>query len=79
MNNKLIEIIENCGLEVEDVMPIIDAVKSSMHKAETVQDATILLREAIQIAEQFGLVRTEDGAVITGALPSEHGVVLVRE
>ncbi|MBJ4025538.1 hypothetical protein JGD41_23970, partial [Salmonella enterica subsp. enterica serovar Derby] len=37
------------------------------------------LREAIQAAEEFGLVRTEDGQVITGAQLSEHGVILVKE
>lgn len=37
------------------------------------------LRDAIQDCEEFGLVRTEDGSVITGAIRSEHGVVLVKE
>ena len=37
------------------------------------------LRDAIQLCEEFGLVRTEDGSVITGAIRSEHGVVLVKE
>ncbi|MBV7264356.1 hypothetical protein KCG43_20300 [Photobacterium sp. WH24] len=37
------------------------------------------LRVAIQNAEEYGLVRTEDGAVITGAVASENGFVLVRE
>ncbi|MEZ8647291.1 MULTISPECIES: hypothetical protein [Vibrio] len=78
MNEKLIEIIEGCGLEVEDAMPIIEAVKTTMFDVETVQDASILLRSAIQAAEPFGLVRNEDGSVITGAMPSKLGVVLVR-
>lgn len=36
------------------------------------------LRAAIQNAEQFGLVRTENGTVITGAIESEHGIVLTE-
>ena len=36
------------------------------------------LRTAIQNAEQFGLVRTEDGQVITGAIESENGIVLTE-
>ncbi|MCG6346705.1 hypothetical protein K6U40_14565 [Vibrio fluvialis] len=43
------------------------------------QKALELLRDAIQNAEQFGLVRTESGQVITGAIDSEHGFVLVEE
>lgn len=37
------------------------------------------LRTAIQDAEQFGMVRTEDGTVITGAVAAEDGIVLVKE
>ncbi|MBY8288655.1 hypothetical protein KW528_21610 [Vibrio fluvialis] len=37
------------------------------------------LRVAIQEAEKFGLVRTEDGSVITGAVATEHGIVLVED
>lgn len=37
------------------------------------------LRDAIQGAEELGLVRTEDGTVITGAVKSDDGIVLVRE
>ncbi|WP_318515003.1 hypothetical protein [Photobacterium leiognathi] len=37
------------------------------------------LRDAIQDAEQFGVVRTKTGEVITGAVITEHGVVLVDE
>lgn len=47
-----------------------------MKKIEETLEA---LRAAIQDAEQFGLVRTEDGKVITGAVESEHGIVLVAE
>ncbi|WP_277871996.1 hypothetical protein [Enterovibrio norvegicus] len=43
------------------------------------EQALEALRQAIQDAEEFGLVRTEDGTVITGAMPSEDGIVLVRE
>ncbi|ELI1839011.1 hypothetical protein RQV73_001678 [Vibrio fluvialis] len=43
------------------------------------QKAMELLRDAIQNAEQFGLVRTESGQVITGAIDSENGIVLVEE
>ena len=37
------------------------------------------LRKAIQSAEQFGLVRTEQGVVITGAIESKHGIVLTTD
>ncbi|WP_243032989.1 hypothetical protein [Vibrio cincinnatiensis] len=37
------------------------------------------LRDAIQNAEQFGLVRTESGQLITGAIDSESGFVLIEE
>ena len=37
------------------------------------------LRVAIQNAEQFGLVRTESGQVITGAIDSEDGIVLSED
>ncbi|ELL9329711.1 hypothetical protein RX455_001464 [Vibrio fluvialis] len=43
------------------------------------QKAMELLRDAIQNAEQFGLVRTESGQVITGAIDTENGIVLVEE
>lgn len=37
------------------------------------------LRAAIQQAEGLGLVRTEDGTVITGAIETSDGIVLVKE
>ncbi|CAH0531858.1 hypothetical protein CTH30272_04106 [Allocatenococcus thiocycli] len=37
------------------------------------------LRDAIQQAEQFGLLRTESGQVITGAVSSEDGIVLTED
>ncbi len=37
------------------------------------------LRVAIQKAEELGLVRTEDGTVITGAIDTPDGIVLVKE
>ncbi|MDF4891579.1 hypothetical protein P3566_22070 [Vibrio parahaemolyticus] len=42
-------------------------------------NVTMMMREAIQAAEEFGLVRDENGSVITGAIETEHGVVLVKE
>ncbi|EJL6536061.1 3'-5' exoribonuclease [Vibrio cholerae] len=36
------------------------------------------MRIAIQSAEELGLVRTEDGTVITGAIETECGLVLVK-
>ena len=36
------------------------------------------LRTAIQNAEEFGLVRTEEGKVITGAIESDKGIVLTN-
>lgn len=37
------------------------------------------LRDAIQQAEEFGLVRTETGGVITGVIESDSGFTLVKE
>lgn len=37
------------------------------------------LRDAIQDAEQFGLVRNEAGQPITGATMTEHGIVLTSD
>ncbi|EDL52594.1 ATP-dependent 26S proteasome regulatory subunit [Vibrio mediterranei AK1] len=37
------------------------------------------MRNAIQHAELQGLVRTEDGTVITGAVETNNGIVLVKE
>jgi hypothetical protein len=36
------------------------------------------IRLAIQEAENFGLVRTESGQVITGAIESPDGVILTE-
>ena len=36
------------------------------------------IRNAIQDAEQFGIVRTENGDVITGAILTADGVVLTE-
>jgi len=56
------------------------AVETCLVHAEemTVARAVMGLREAIQDAEQFGLVRTGKGQVVTGAIESEHGVVLTE-
>lgn len=40
--------------------------------------AVLVMREAIQECEELGLVRTESGQVITGAVISENGIVLVE-
>jgi hypothetical protein len=45
---------------------------------DRLSNVTNNLREAIQAAEEFGLVRDESGSVITGVIESEHGVVLVK-
>ncbi|EIY4766820.1 hypothetical protein MM188_003202 [Vibrio cholerae] len=37
------------------------------------------LRQAIQDAEQYGQVRTENGDVITGAAWTPNGLILVKE
>ena len=36
------------------------------------------LRQAIQDAEKFGLLRTENGHVITGAVESPDGIILTE-
>lgn len=45
----------------------------------TQDSAVMVMRNAIQVAEEFGLIRTESGQVITGAVTSEDGIVLVKE
>lgn len=45
---------------------------------ENEEQAVMTLRDAIQSAELFGLVRTEDGKVITGVIVSPHGLVLTE-
>ncbi|OXX29104.1 hypothetical protein [Vibrio sp. V08_P9A1T1] len=48
-------------------------------KNEGMKKVLEALRTAIQDAEEFGLVRTENGTVITGAMESEHGIMLVGD
>ena len=45
---------------------------------ENREDVLHDLREAIQNAEQFGLVRTENGQVVKGAIDSEDGIILTE-
>ena len=45
---------------------------------QEMKQALETLRQAIQEAEQFGLVRTETGQVITGAIETENGIVLTE-
>ncbi|SHO57876.1 hypothetical protein [Vibrio quintilis] len=47
--------------------------------SEEIKQVVENLREAIQQAEQFGLVRTENGQVITGAIVSENSIVLTED
>jgi len=59
---------------------IIDIARTALESREemTIAIAVMGLREAIQDAEEYGLVRTENGQVLTGAVESEHGVVLTE-
>jgi hypothetical protein len=43
-----------------------------------IKTALEVLRDAIQNAEQFGLVRTEDDKVITGAIVVDGSIVLTE-
>ncbi|AUG88386.1 hypothetical protein PQC39_gp022 [Vibrio phage Vp_R1] len=44
------------------------------------EEVLFKLRDAIQEAEKWGLVRTEDGTVITGAIvDKDGGITLVEE
>jgi hypothetical protein len=52
--------------------------KNALQSQDKLTSVTMMVREAIQAAEEFGLVRDESGSVITGAIESEHGVVLVK-
>lgn len=37
------------------------------------------LRNAIQDAEQFGLIRTQNGGVVTGAIEENGSIVLTKD
>jgi len=50
-------------------------IKDYTMKIDVVLEA---LRQAIQDAEEFGLVRTEKGQVVTGAIFTSSGVVLTE-
>lgn len=75
MDVTIAKMIEDAGLEIDDVRHIIEAVQQQTK----LTNVTMIMREAIVAAEEFGLVRDENGSVITGAIESEHGVVLVKE
>ena len=45
----------------------------------TRQEALENLREAIQIAEDYGMVWSDDSGKVTGAVDSEHGFILVEK
>ena len=49
-----------------------------MENEITKEEAIHNLRIAIQDAEQFGLVRTEDDKVITGVISGQHGIILTE-
>ncbi|EJZ9093487.1 hypothetical protein OIX85_003898 [Vibrio parahaemolyticus] len=53
--------------------------QKATHDKEAIKKALFDLRDAIQQAEAFGLVRTEDGTPITGAIFTKTGIVLVKE
>lgn len=52
--------------------------KHALQNQDQLTNVTMMVREAIQAAEEFGLVRDENGSVITGAIEGENGVVLVN-
>lgn len=47
--------------------------------ASAKHSAAMAMRDAIHSAEMFGIVRTEDDQIITGATTGAHGIVLVKE
>jgi len=49
------------------------------HTPKNMLDVLEELRSAIQAAEEFGLLRTESGDVITGAVRSDDGFVLTED
>lgn len=54
--------------------------KKQVDENEFKQATVEKLREAIQEAEEYGLVRTEDDTVITGAIIGKSGsIILTRE
>lgn len=75
------ELSEKLSVSVMGYRPDIKVlVDTSLVSAEemTITRAVMGLREAIQDAEPYGLVRTESGQALTGAIESEHGVVLTE-
>ena len=52
---------------------------STLQEKQKREHILIKLREAIQDSEAYGLVRTENGLVILGALDSEYGFILVGD
>lgn len=46
---------------------------------ESRQLALEALRDAIQVSKEFGLLRTADGIVVTGAIDNENGFTLVNQ
>lgn len=70
---------ESWGEKLAELCRVGDADYPKENNEVTIEKAAEQLRVAIQVAEEFGLVRTLDGSVITGALSSEHGVMLVKE
>ena len=73
------------GSDHADAHHVADDIVTKLTCAEneteniTPEQALENLRVAIQDAEQFGLVRTENGQVITGAVKSENGIVLTED
>ena len=58
-----------------------DQYNTALKAAKTLPATSLVekVRVAIQEAEELGLVRTEDGTVITGAIDTPDGIVLVKE
>lgn len=58
-----------------------DQYNNALANAKQMKQPSIVesVREAIQMAEELGQVRTEDGTVITGAIETATGIVLVKE
>ncbi|WP_341496387.1 hypothetical protein WAX88_16180 [Photobacterium damselae subsp. damselae] len=68
--------INACDLMCSSIPATDPTQKTTKTPINPLEEIVIGFRMLIEDAERYGLVRDEDGRVITGALCSEHGVVL---
>lgn len=47
--------------------------------SSSIEEVVIKLREAIQEAEEFGLIYTDKGQVVTGAMIEDGSIILTED